>query len=107
MKKNRTLGLELLEKAADMVSTSMSMCVVVCGSFVISIMGCVCFSQGSVEALNGLGWYYNTIVKDGRKAFRYFELAAENGSRDGLFNVGVYHFNGDNPDKPDRNEVRV
>uniref|UniRef100_A0A8C2PTH0 Uncharacterized protein n=1 Tax=Cyprinus carpio TaxID=7962 RepID=A0A8C2PTH0_CYPCA len=78
VKKNRTLGLELLEKAANM---------------------------GSVEALNGLGWYYSNIVKDGRKAFRYFELAAQNGSRDGLFNVGVYQLNGDNPDKPDRNET--
>ncbi|KAL0158879.1 hypothetical protein M9458_046955, partial [Cirrhinus mrigala] len=53
---------------------------------------------GSVEALNGLGWYYSTIVKDGRKAFRYFD-------RDGLFNVGVYHLNGENPDQPDRNET--
>lgn len=103
VKKNRTLGLELLEKAADMVSAR----VVVCGSVVISIMSHVCFSQGSVEALNGLGWYYSTIVKDGRKAFRYFELAAQNGSRDGLFNVGVYHLNGENPYQPERNEVRA
>ncbi|XP_067227793.1 protein sel-1 homolog 3-like isoform X1 [Chanodichthys erythropterus] len=78
VKKNRKLGLKLLEKAADM---------------------------GSVEALNGLGWYYSTIVKDGRKAIRYFELAAQNGSRDGLFNVGVYQLNGASPDKPDRNET--
>uniref|UniRef100_A0A8C1ICK4 Uncharacterized protein n=1 Tax=Cyprinus carpio TaxID=7962 RepID=A0A8C1ICK4_CYPCA len=78
VKKNRTLGLELLEKAANM---------------------------GSVEALNGLGWYYSNIVKEERKAYRYFELAAQNGSRDGLFNVGVYQLNGDNPDKPDRNET--
>ncbi|XP_051961379.1 protein sel-1 homolog 3 isoform X1 [Xyrauchen texanus] len=78
MRKNQTLGLELLEKAADM---------------------------GSVEALNGLGWYYSTIVKDGKKAIQYFELAAQNGSRDGLFNVGVYHLNGANPEKPDRNET--
>ncbi|KTF87506.1 hypothetical protein cypCar_00030566 [Cyprinus carpio] len=65
VKKNRTLGLELLKKAADM---------------------------GSVEALNGLGWYYSNIVKDGRKAFRYFELAAQNGSRDGLFNTAAFHY---------------
>ncbi|XP_067302907.1 protein sel-1 homolog 3-like isoform X2 [Pseudorasbora parva] len=78
VKKNRTLGLELLEKAADM---------------------------GSVEALNGLGWYYSSIVKNGTKAFRYFELAAQNGSRDGLFNVGVFQLNGASPDKPDRNET--
>ncbi|KAK7131852.1 hypothetical protein R3I93_018421 [Phoxinus phoxinus] len=78
VKKNRTLGLKLLQKAADM---------------------------GSVEALNGLGWYYSTIVKDGRKAIRYFELAAQNGSRDGLFNVGIYQLNGASPDNPDRNET--
>ncbi|KTF87660.1 hypothetical protein cypCar_00037654 [Cyprinus carpio] len=65
VKKNRTLGLELLEKAANM---------------------------GSVEALNGLGWYYSNIVKEERKAYRYFELAAQNGSRDGLFNVGTAAF---------------
>ncbi|XDV45463.1 hypothetical protein PO909_013560, partial [Leuciscus waleckii] len=79
VKKNRTLGLKLLEKAADM---------------------------GSVEALNGLGWYYSTIVKNRRKAIRYFELAAQNGSRDGLFNVGLYQLNGASPDKQERNEVR-
>ncbi|XP_073795739.1 protein sel-1 homolog 3 isoform X1 [Danio rerio] len=78
VKKNRTLGLELLEQAADM---------------------------GSVEALNGLGWFYSTIVEDRSKAIEYFELAAQNGSRDGLFNVGVYQLNGLNPDKPDRNET--
>ncbi|TRY54908.1 hypothetical protein DNTS_021325 [Danionella cerebrum] len=77
VKKNRTLGFELLEKAAEM---------------------------GFVEALNGLGWYYSSIVKDGRKAMEFFELAAQNGSRDGLFNVGVYKLNGANPDKPERNE---
>ncbi|KAG1936110.1 protein sel-1 [Pimephales promelas] len=78
VKKNRTLGLKLLKKAADM---------------------------GSVEALNGLGWYYSNIVKDGRKALRYFKLAAQNGSRDGLFNLGVYQLNGASPDQPDRNET--
>lgn len=65
----------------------------------------VWFSQGSAEALNGLGWYYSTIKKDKRRAIRYFEQAAQNGSRDGLFNVGVYHLNGENPDKPHKNEV--
>lgn len=78
VQKNQTLGLELLKKAADM---------------------------GSVEALNGLGWYYSTIKKDKRRAIRYFEMAAQNGSRDGLFNVGVYHLNGENPDKPHKNET--
>lgn len=71
----------------------------------MAIMALVCFLQGSVEALNGLGWYYSTIVKDRRKAIEYFEMAAQNGSRDGLFNIGVYQLNGFNPDKPDRNEV--
>ncbi|KAI7799767.1 putative protein sel-1-like protein 3-like [Triplophysa rosa] len=78
LQKNQTLGLELLEKAADM---------------------------GSAEALNGLGWYYSTIKKDKRRAMRYFELAAQNGSRDGLFNVGIYHLNGENPDNPHKNET--
>nr|XP_055045216.1 protein sel-1 homolog 3 isoform X1 [Misgurnus anguillicaudatus] len=78
VKKNQTLGFELLKKAADM---------------------------GSAEALNGLGWYYSTIVKDRRRAIQYFELAAKNGSRDGIFNVGVYHLNGAIPDKPHRNET--
>ncbi|KAI4880328.1 hypothetical protein NFI96_022637, partial [Prochilodus magdalenae] len=78
VKKNRTLGLKLLQKAADM---------------------------GSATALNGLGWYYSTLGKDDRKAVYYFELAARNGSRDGVFNLGVYHLKGANPDTPWQNET--
>ncbi|KAA0706751.1 Protein sel-1 -like protein 3 [Triplophysa tibetana] len=78
LRKNQTLALELLEKAADM---------------------------GCAEALNGLGWYYSTIKKDKRRAMRYFELAAQNGSRDGIFNLGIYHLNGENPDNPHKNET--
>ncbi|XP_076840084.1 protein sel-1 homolog 3 [Brachyhypopomus gauderio] len=78
MKKNQTLGLKLLKKAADM---------------------------GSADALNGLGWYYSTAGQDDRKAVNYFELAAQNGSRDGVFNLGVYHLNGADPDKPGKNET--
>ncbi|XP_026854424.2 protein sel-1 homolog 3 isoform X1 [Electrophorus electricus] len=78
MKKNQTLGLKLLKKAADM---------------------------GSVDALNGLGWYYSAAGQDDRKAVRYFQLAARNGSRDAIFNLGVYHLNGANPDMPSTNET--
>ncbi|XP_017566947.2 protein sel-1 homolog 3 [Pygocentrus nattereri] len=78
VKKNRTLGLKLLQTAADM---------------------------GAVTALNGLGWYYSTTGKDDRKAVYYFDLAAQNGSKDGVFNLGVYHLNGANPDTPGKNET--
>uniref|UniRef100_W5K039 SEL1L adaptor subunit of ERAD E3 ubiquitin ligase n=1 Tax=Astyanax mexicanus TaxID=7994 RepID=W5K039_ASTMX len=78
VKKNRKLGLKLLEKAADM---------------------------GSVTALNGLGWYYSTVGKDDRKAVHYFDLAARNGSRDGVFNLGVYHLKGAHPETTGRNET--
>ncbi|XP_072552705.1 protein sel-1 homolog 3 isoform X2 [Salminus brasiliensis] len=78
VKRNRTLGLKFLKKAADM---------------------------GSVAALNGLGWYYSTLEKDDRKAVHYFDLAARNGSRDGVFNLGVYHLKGAHPDRPGKNET--
>ncbi|KAL2089522.1 hypothetical protein ACEWY4_014210 [Coilia grayii] len=74
VKKNVTLGLRLMEKAAAM---------------------------GSNEALNGLGWYYSTVGKDHKKALSYFQEAAQNGSSDAIFNVGVYHLRG----HPIRNET--
>ncbi|KAF5894686.1 protein sel-1 3-like, partial [Clarias magur] len=77
-KKNRTLALNLLEKAADM---------------------------GSVEALNALGWYHSTMGKNDTKAVHYFELAARNGSRDGVFNLGVYYLKGAVPHTLGRNET--
>ncbi|XP_060750705.1 protein sel-1 homolog 3 [Tachysurus vachellii] len=76
--KNKTLALKLLGKAADM---------------------------GNVDALNSLGWYYSTMEYNSRKAAYYFDLAARNGSRDGLFNLGVYHLNGTVLDSLGRNET--
>ncbi|KAI5609201.1 protein sel-1-like 3-like [Silurus asotus] len=77
-KRNKTLALKLLEKAADM---------------------------GYVDALNALGWYHGTMGKNDSKAAYYFDLAARKGSRDGVFNLGVYHLNGAIPDSPGRNET--
>ncbi|KAM7410426.1 hypothetical protein PAMA_001729 [Pampus argenteus] len=61
--------------------------------------------QGSVDALNGLGWYHDSILKDHKTAMKYFKQAALNGSDDGMFNLGIYHLNGKNPDSPWRNET--
>lgn len=36
---------------------------------------------------------------------KYFEQAALNGSSDGMFNLGIYHLNGKNPNSPLKNEV--
>ena len=71
----------------------------------VRVLTVLCVCQGSATALNGLGWYYSTLGKDDRKAVYYFELAAGNGSRDGVFNLGVYHLKGANPDTPWQNEV--
>ncbi|XP_070688255.1 protein sel-1 homolog 3 [Pempheris klunzingeri] len=78
VKKNYTRGFQLLEKAAAM---------------------------GSINALNGLGWYHGFILNDHRNAVKYFEQAALNGSVDGMFNLGIYHLSGKNPDSPQRNET--
>ncbi|KAM4549430.1 protein sel-1 homolog 3 isoform 1-T1 [Odontesthes bonariensis] len=77
VKRNYTRGFQLLKKAAAM---------------------------GSITALNGLGWYHGTVLNDHKNAVKYFEQAALNGSDDGMFNLGIYHLNGRNPDKPWRNE---
>ncbi|KAM4574213.1 protein sel-1 homolog 3 isoform 1-T2 [Fundulus diaphanus] len=77
VKRNYTQGFRLLKKAAAM---------------------------GSINALNGLGWYHGIVLKDHRNAVKYFEQAALNGSDDGMFNLGIYHLSGENPDKPWRNE---
>ncbi|KAG5275934.1 hypothetical protein AALO_G00126130 [Alosa alosa] len=74
VKKNVTIGLQLMEKAAAM---------------------------GSTEALNGLGWYYSTIVKEPKRALKYFQQAAQNGSSNAIFNIGVFHLQG----HPVRNET--
>lgn len=65
----------------------------------------VCISQGYVDALNALGWYHGTMAKNDSKAVYYFDLAARNGSRDGVFNLGVYHLSGAVPDTLGKNEV--
>ncbi|XP_038131845.1 protein sel-1 homolog 3 [Cyprinodon tularosa] len=77
VKRNYTQGFQLLKKAAAM---------------------------GSISALNGLGWYHGIVLKDHRNAIKYFEQAALNGSDDGMFNLGIYHLSGENPDNPWRNE---
>ncbi|KAJ7986538.1 hypothetical protein DPEC_G00340900 [Dallia pectoralis] len=78
VKKNRTLGLQLMDKAA---------------------------AKGSIPALNALGWYHSTVRKDYKKAFVLFEQAAHKGSHDGLFNLGLFHLNGRNPNNPEKNET--
>ncbi|CAB1439267.1 unnamed protein product [Pleuronectes platessa] len=78
VKKNQTLALHLLKKAAAM---------------------------GSTEALNGLGWYHGIILDDHESAVKYFEQAALNGSVDGMYNLGIYHLSGKNPRIPLRNET--
>nr|XP_015200513.1 PREDICTED: protein sel-1 homolog 3 isoform X1 [Lepisosteus oculatus] len=77
VKKNKTLGLQMMRKAASM---------------------------GCVEAINGLGWYYSTFKADMVTAVKYFEKAAEKGSRDALYNLGVFHLNGYHPRNPSKNE---
>lgn len=61
--------------------------------------------QGLLEAVNGMGWYYSTFMADTKTAVKYFEKAAKNGSKDGVFNLGLVHLNGDYPGKPGTNEV--
>ncbi|XP_070765272.1 protein sel-1 homolog 3 [Enoplosus armatus] len=78
VKRNYTQGFWLLEKAAAM---------------------------GSINALNGLGWYHGIILNDHKNAVKYFKQAALNGSEDGMFNLGIYHLSGKNPDSPWRNET--
>ncbi|XP_035270956.1 protein sel-1 homolog 3-like [Anguilla anguilla] len=78
VKKNTTLGLKLMEKAASM---------------------------GLLEAVNGMGWYYSNFMADTNTAVRYFEKAAANGSKDGVFNLGLIHLHGDYPGKPGKNET--
>ncbi|KAK9518893.1 hypothetical protein VZT92_021660 [Zoarces viviparus] len=80
VKTNVTRGLKLLEKAAAM---------------------------GSVNALNGLGWYYRMILNDHEKAVKYFRQAALNGSADAMFNLGLHHLSHQDPDDPRRNETAM
>ncbi|XP_029110357.1 protein sel-1 homolog 3 [Scleropages formosus] len=77
VKKNTTLGRELMEKAASM---------------------------GLPEAINGMGWYYSTFMADTETAVRYFERAAQNGSRDAVYNLGLFYLSGSYPGKPGKNQ---
>ncbi|XP_066576090.1 protein sel-1 homolog 3 isoform X2 [Amia ocellicauda] len=61
-------------------------------------------SKGLVKAINGLGWYYSTYKADMKTAVKYFEKAAQNGSRDAIYNLGILHLNGQYPGKPTKNE---
>ncbi|XP_071343140.1 protein sel-1 homolog 3 [Trachinotus anak] len=78
VKRNFTRGFQLLKKAAAM---------------------------GSINALNGLGWYHGIVLNDHKNAVKYYEQAALNGSDDGMFNLGVYHLSGKNPNNPQKNEM--
>lgn len=67
----------------------------------------VLWLQGSISAVNGLGWYHGTVLKEHAKALEYYQRAAFNGSSaEAVFNLGVYRLNGKHPRRPERNEVR-
>ncbi|XP_051866335.1 protein sel-1 homolog 3-like isoform X2 [Pristis pectinata] len=76
VKKNTKLGLKLINEAA---------------------------SRGSHEALNGLGWYYETYKKDFVKAAAYWEEAKKMGNLDAFHNLGVLYESGKYPGKPIKN----
>ncbi|XP_073332497.1 protein sel-1 homolog 3 [Pagrus major] len=78
VKRNYTRGFRLLKKAAAM---------------------------GSINALNGLGWYHGIKLNDHESAVKYFQQAALNGSYDGMFNLGIYHLYGQIPGSPRRNQT--
>ncbi|XP_067893299.1 protein sel-1 homolog 3-like isoform X3 [Heterodontus francisci] len=80
VEKNTKLGLKLISEAA---------------------------SKGSHEALNGLGWYYESIKKDYVKAVEYWEKAVKMGNLDALHNLGVMYATGLYPDKPVKNETEA
>lgn len=47
--------------------------------------------QGSISALNGLGGYHGTVLKEHAKALEYYQQAAYNGSSaDAVLDLGVY-----------------
>ncbi|XP_062306400.1 protein sel-1 homolog 3 isoform X2 [Osmerus eperlanus] len=78
VKRNKTLGLQLMEKAAAM---------------------------GCAEALNGLGWYHGEVLRNHSSAALYFQQAAHNGSANAMHNLGIYHLSGHLPGSPQRNET--
>ena len=59
-----------------------------------------------MDALNAVGWYYASVMKNISAAVGYFQRAALNGSRDAVYNLGVYHLNGQHPDDRGKNQVR-
>lgn len=107
MKKNYTRGFLLLKKAAAMVRVQES--IPSCLHRAPSLPTPVSASslQGSIDALNALGWYHGIILGDHSHAVEYFEQAARNGSADGMFNLGIYHLRGKTPRSPRGNEVGV
>ncbi|MGH0154707.1 UNVERIFIED_CONTAM: hypothetical protein FKN15_055980 [Acipenser sinensis] len=78
VKKNKTFALQLMKKAAE---------------------------KGSVQALNGLGWYYHTFKADLVTATKYFEKAAQNESSAAFFNLGIFYLNGLYPGKSGQNQT--
>ncbi|KAK1175350.1 hypothetical protein AOXY_G3046 [Acipenser oxyrinchus oxyrinchus] len=78
VKKNKTFALQLMKKAAE---------------------------KGSVQALNGLGWYYHTFKADLVTATKYFEKAAQNESSAAFFNLGIFYLNGLYPGKSGHNQT--
>ncbi|KAJ3598966.1 hypothetical protein NHX12_032929 [Muraenolepis orangiensis] len=78
VKKNLTESVRLLEKAIEM---------------------------GSVAALNAVGWYYSSVVRNASRAIQYFQRAALNGSRDAVYNLGLYHLSGEHPEDLHKNQT--
>nr|XP_034969393.1 LOW QUALITY PROTEIN: protein sel-1 homolog 3 [Zootoca vivipara] len=78
VKKNRTLALHLMKKAA---------------------------SKGLPQAVNGLGWYYHNFKRDYAKAARYWLKAEAMGNPDASFNLGVLYLDGAYPGITGRNKT--
>ncbi|XP_055493965.1 protein sel-1 homolog 3-like isoform X4 [Leucoraja erinacea] len=76
VKKNTELGLRLITEAA---------------------------SKGITEAINALGWYYETHQKDYVKAAEYWKEAVKRGNLDAFHNLGVLYESGTYPGKPQKN----
>ncbi|KAM3934800.1 protein sel-1 homolog 3-like [Leptodactylus fuscus] len=53
-----------------------------------------------VPALNSLGWYYEHHVKDYKKAVEFWERADDLGNSEAPFNLGILHYHGLIPGKP-------
>ncbi|XP_075050856.1 protein sel-1 homolog 3 [Mixophyes fleayi] len=64
-------------------------------------------SKGQVEALNGLGWYYQHFKKDYVRAVKYWRKAYDKGNKDAAFNLGVMYLHGTYPGEPGANETRA